>query len=412
MNWIKAGLAICFSIWCSFVWASDPPENVKFEDRRELTSLTGEPGDPQKGHSIIIDRKLGHCIACHKIPRLVDVPFQGNIGPSLSGVADRYTEPELRAWVVNPESYVPGTIMPAFHRINGLFRVLPDRQNKPILTAEQVEDVVAFLLTLNGETKSDLTTPLNRYDPGSGQRFNPPAGSNLNALISGYNFQISQTQEMQDDDMLNPGFLWLDQGRELWEKEEGRKEKSCRNCHDDAGSSMKGVGASYPKYRPASGKVVNIEQRVNICRTERMEAEPWQFNSDEMLAMTVFVKHQSRGMPVKVDIDGPSAPWFERGKKHFFTRRGQFDMNCADCHTANFGKLLRGDLVSQGHTNAYPIYALGDGRVRPLHKLLWHCNDLMRSTPFDFLSDEYVALELYLAWRGQGLPVETPGVRW
>lgn len=86
-------------------------------------------------------------------------------------------------------------------------------------------------------------------------------------------------------------------------------------------------------------------------------------------------------------------------------------MSCAECHNANYGKLLRGDLLSQAQTNGYPEFAL-DGRARLLHKVIWHCNELMRSTPFGVLSDEYVALELFMAWRGQGLPVETPGVRW
>ena len=75
-----------------------------------------------------------------------------------------------------------------------------------------------------------------------------------------------------------------------------------------------------------------------------------------------------------------------------------YEFYCADCHTANQSKLLRGDLLSQGHTNGYPIYALGDTSVRPLHTLLWHCSKLMRSTPFEVLSDEYVNLEL--SWPG------------
>ena len=175
---------------------------------------------------------------------------------------------------------------------------------------------------------------------------------------------------------------------------------------------MRGVGASYPKYHEGAGKVLNLEQQINRCRSERMQAAPWPFGSDELLAITIFVKHQSRAMSVNVAIDGPAAPFFEQGKAFFYRRRGLLDMSCAHCHDQNYGKMLRGDWLSQGHTNAYPIYALGDASARPLHKLLWHCNELMRSTPFEVLSDEFVNLELFLAWRGRGLPVETPGVRW
>lgn len=404
---IASGLLITCLLW---------PGAAASEETRDgqsiPVSLTGKPGNPQRGRAVISERKLGNCLACHQIPTLTEIPFHGNVGPTLAGVANRYSESELRTRIVDPNAFNPGTIMPAFYRTDRLFRVLPQFNNAPILTAEQVEDVVAFLLTLTDNTPGDTATPSQRYDPSAAVGVEPPQGSDLEELISGYYFQIGETRAMQDDDMLNPAFLWVDRGRDLWNEIDGDEGKSCASCHGEAETSMRGIGASYPKYHPSSDKVVNIEQQVNICRSGRMAAEPWEFGSDELLAMTIFVKYQSRGMPVSVQIDGPAAPWFERGKEHFYRRRGQLDMNCADCHTANAAKLLRGDLLSQGHTNAYPIYALGDGRARPLHTLLWHCNELMRSTPFDVLSDEFVALELFLAWRGQGLPVETPGVRW
>lgn len=374
-------------------------------------SLTGVPGDPANGRTVAIERKLGNCLACHQIPPLADVPFHGDVGPSLAGVANRYSEGELRLLILDPKVVHPDTIMPAFHRSEGLFRVMPEFEGKPILSAEQVEDVLAFLGTLTDE--GEMAVPArSTADPGEIVRLPPPSGSTLEELISGYWFQNEETQAMQDDDLLNPGFFWVERGARLWHEVEGAAGESCASCHGEALDTMRGVGAAYPKYRAASGKLVNLEQQVNICRSEHMDAEAWEFGSDELLAMTVFVKHQSRGMPVNVQIDGPAAPSFERGKAHFHQRRGQLDMTCAQCHDANYGKLLRGDLLSQGHTNGYPIYATGDESARPLHKLLWHCNELMRSTPFDVLSDEFVALELYLAWRGQGLPIEVPGVRW
>jgi len=373
-------------------------------------SLTDRPGDPGKARAVIIERSVGNCLACHQIPALDDVPFHGDVGPSLANVANRYSEGELRLLIVNPKARFPDTMMPAFYRKNGFFRVLPKHKGKTILTAGQVEDVVAFLLTLKNPKPAAPVRAM--YNPGAIVPVRTSVGSPLPKLISGYYFQIAETQEMQDDDLLNPAFFGIDLAQERWNAIEGKTGKSCASCHDAVESSMRGVGAGYPKYRAASSKVVNLEQQINICRDERMQAEPWKFNSRELLTMTVLVKYQSRGMPVNVHIGGDAAPFFERGKTHFYRRRGQLDMSCAHCHDQRNGKLLRGDLVSQGHTNAYPIYALGDSSERHLHKLIWHCNDLMRSTPFDFLSDEYVNLELFLAWRGQGLPVEVPGVRW
>ncbi len=372
--------------------------------------LTEGPRGPENGRAVVIDRGLGNCLACHQIPGLADEPFHGSIGPSLAGVANQYSEQDLRLRVVAPGLQNSITIMPAFQRNKGLFRVMPEFLGKSILTGGQVEDVVAFLLTLTDDTDTSLLGRTT-YDPGAIVRVQPPAGGALPELISGYYFQLSEAQEMQDDDFLNPGFFWVDRGRQLWNEIEGAAGKACASCHGEAEGSMRGVGAVYPKYRAASRKVVNLEQQINLCRREQMQAEPWEFDTDELVAMTVYVKHQSRGMPVNVRIDGPAARFFERGKRHFYQRRGQLNMSCAHCHNANRGEFLRGDLLSQGHTNGYPIYSLDDSSLLPLHKLFRQCNQLTRSTPFVVLSNEYVSLELFLAWRGQGLPVEAPGVR-
>ena len=110
-------------------------------------SLTGKPGDPQKGAAVVANRSLGNCLACHKISALQE-PFQGEIGPPLDGVAGRWDEGQLRLIVVNAKEVFDGTVMPAFYRAEGLHRVRPEFQGKPLLTPEQVEDVVAFLKTL------------------------------------------------------------------------------------------------------------------------------------------------------------------------------------------------------------------------------------------------------------------------
>ena len=110
-------------------------------------SLTGKPGDPAKGREVAINRRLGNCLACHHMP-VPEQAFQGEIGPNLAGVADRYTEGELRLRVVNPKVLNEDTFMPAFYRSEDLHRVMKNFQGKTILTAEQVEDVVAYLLTL------------------------------------------------------------------------------------------------------------------------------------------------------------------------------------------------------------------------------------------------------------------------
>ncbi len=110
-------------------------------------SLTGKPGDPVNGRKVAINRKQGNCLACHKMP-IPEQAFHGEVGPDLATVGRSYSEGELRLRVVNPKIVNPDTFMPAFYRPYGLHRVAKNFQGKTILTAEQVEDVVAYLQTL------------------------------------------------------------------------------------------------------------------------------------------------------------------------------------------------------------------------------------------------------------------------
>lgn len=228
---------------------------------------------------------------------------------------------------------------------------------------------------------------------------------------SGYQYRQLKTRAIQDDDDMNPAFLWIEDGKEAWSRVEGDAGKACETCHGRAEETMKGVGASYPKYHPPSGKPINLEQRINLCRTENMRAPAWAWETDELLAMTTYVKHQSRGMPVNVDIDGQARPFFEAGKSLFHKRLGQLDMACTHCHDGRTGKHLRAQQLSQAQINGFPGYFLGFQRVISATFLFRFCNSRVRATPYDFGSEENVSLELYMTWRGQGLPVETPGVR-
>lgn len=107
-------------------------------------------GKADAGKAVIIDRKLGNCIACHSVTALADQPFHGTVGPSLDGVADRYSEAQLRLIVTNAKAMFDGTVMPAFMKKDGFLRVREDLEGKSILTEQQVEDVVAYLMTLKG----------------------------------------------------------------------------------------------------------------------------------------------------------------------------------------------------------------------------------------------------------------------
>ena len=130
-----------------------------------------------------------------------------------------------------------------------------------------------------------------------------------------------------------------------------------------------------------------------------------------MLSVTSYVRHQSRGEPMNVKIDGDAKPFFEKGKAFYKQRRGLLDMSCANCHEDNAGNMIRANLLSQGQSNGFPTYRLKWQKPGSLHRRFRGCNKQVRSQPHAYGADIYDNLELYLAWRGRGLPVETPAVR-
>jgi L-cysteine S-thiosulfotransferase len=111
------------------------------------TPLSGAKGDPQRGRAIVANRQVGLCLLCHSGP-FPEERFQGNLAPDLRGVGSRLTEGEIRARLVDPARANPQTIMPAYYKTDGLTRVSPSYRGKPVLSAEQIEDVVAYLVTL------------------------------------------------------------------------------------------------------------------------------------------------------------------------------------------------------------------------------------------------------------------------
>lgn len=140
---------VCLGLGASVATAVATEQLTSFrivENKAIPAALTGRPGDAARGLAVAADRALGNCLACHAMP--VDQPSQGDVGPDLRGVGARLTEGELRLRVVDPKIVDAQTAMPAYYRVDGLYRVRKDLQGKPILTAGQIEDVVAYLKTL------------------------------------------------------------------------------------------------------------------------------------------------------------------------------------------------------------------------------------------------------------------------
>jgi len=228
---------------------------------------------------------------------------------------------------------------------------------------------------------------------------------------SGFDFMTAETQALQTDDMSNPGMLWVLQGEQLWQRAEGRAQIACSGCHGDAGQTMRGVAARYPAYDEATGRPIDLAERINSCRSARQQAEPLAPESDGLLALTAYVAHQSRGMPVTPASDPRLASFRENGRRLFQSRIGRLDLSCASCHDDNWGKRLGGSVIPQAHPTGYPLYRLEWQAVGSLQRRLRNCMIGVRAEPFTFGAPEFVELELYLMERARSLPVETPAVR-
>ena len=227
---------------------------------------------------------------------------------------------------------------------------------------------------------------------------------------SGDAFLQADTIALQDDDFANSGFLWVERGERLFHAAAGAA-PACSSCHTATDRPLKGVAAHYPKVDPESGKLLNLEARINLCRQNRQDLAPLEYESDDLLGLTAYVASLARGEPVSVEIGGPAAKYYKEGRDYFFLRKGQFNLACSQCHNEHWGRKLRGDTISQGHGTAFPGYRLEWQDFGSLDRRLRDCDSGIRAEPQPYGSEVYTAVQLYLAKRAEGLPMESPGIR-
>jgi len=208
------------------------------------------------------------------------------------------------------------------------------------------------------------------------------------AQRSGLDYASEETRRLQASDAENPGMLWVDSGEKLFKAR-------CASCH----ASMKGVAARYP--RLADGKVLTLEAMVR-------HREPLAYESEEMLALTTYIAYQSRGAPIGQQLSSTDV---ERGRSEYFRRRGQMNLACTHCHDANAGKRIGAETISEGQPNGYPTYRLRWQTLGSLERRLRACFSGIHAEMPAYGDPLLADLEAYLAWRGRGLPIETPAVR-
>jgi len=218
-------------------------------------------------------------------------------------------------------------------------------------------------------------------------------------------FLSPELRAQQEDPSRHPGWLWVEDGESRWRQ----GPRSCASCHGDI-EAMRGVAARYPAVA-ADGALLNLEGRIERCRTQHQDQPPFGYESEPLLGLTAAVALRSRGLPMSVATDGPAASFLAEGRRLYQTRQGQLNLACGQCHDDNAGRRLRGDVISNGLGTGYPAYRLEWNTLGSLHRRLRACSLGVRAVQFPLGSAEYLALELFLAARAQGMAVEAPGLR-
>jgi sulfur-oxidizing protein SoxA len=238
-----------------------------------------------------------------------------------------------------------------------------------------------------------------------------PALAQSDGRRTGYQEMGPALQKMQDDDTSNPAMLFVQVGAAAWTEKSGAAGKSCADCHGDAAASMKGVAARYPAFAADAGKPVDLEGRINLCRTRHQQAPTFGPESDGLLALEAYVALQSRGRRI-APSDGPGLAALRAQGAALYTRRqGQLNLSCANCHDDNAGRKLAGATIPQGHPTGYPVYRLEWQTLGSLKRRLRNCVVGMRAEPWPSEAAEYLALESHLMDRARGMAMDAPGVR-
>ena len=240
----------------------------------------------------------------------------------------------------------------------------------------------------------------------------------LHDFINGvYSIHKSSREQWEAFEEFPQYEIYVDKGEILFNKP-FKNGKTYSSCFPKA---KKGIRQNYPYFSTKRNEVVTLELAINECRKKNGE-KPLKWKKGAMTHLTAYMAYKSRGKKgnVKIVNSAESMKWYERGKKHFYAKRGQLNMSCADCHYHNAGNKIRADILSPalGHTSHFPVYRnkwslvskTGDG-MGTLHRRYGGCNKQVRAKPFKAQSEEYRALEYFHTSMSNGLTMNGPGIR-
>ena len=233
----------------------------------------------------------------------------------------------------------------------------------------------------------------------------------LNEMINGlYAFDEGAREQWLEMEDFPPYEIAIEEGQEAFETAFANG-KGYADCFENGGI---GIKQNYPRFDTDSGEVVTLEYAINKCRTDNGE-EPLPWMAGELAAISAYMAYTSRGNKMSVVIpDDPRAiAAYESGKEYYYTRRGQLEFACENCHMQSAGLQLRADRLSGmlGQATHWPVYRSKWGEIGTLHKRFSECNSQVRAKPYDAQSQVYRELEYFLSYMSNDMEMNGPASR-
>ncbi len=366
--------------WPQTAWKSFPNMSSPGSAAPAAPSSGGLTGDPAKGRAVAEDTRKGNCYACHTAgrhgpDRKTELP--GNVGPDISSLAGR--DPDyLRGRLTDPTVLNPAALMPPFGR-NG------------ILSAQEIEDVVSYLKTL--DTKPSFATPLD--DPNA-----RPAPV--------------ETRDWRDE-FVNPAAAGIARGAGLFQAP-GPTGRSCLSCHSAPEKSFQSWAAAMPKPEPRmGGKVLGVEEFLTRHARATTGAE-FPMTEGGNVDLSIYMRSLADGRPISADTTTPlAAAAVARGRALTEKRVGQLNFACQGCHTTGAERFMRGQWLGSmdagSMTAHFPTYRTSKDQIWDIRKRFQWCNVQVRADELPPDAPEYGDLEMYLTSIAKGKKLSAPGIR-
>jgi sulfur-oxidizing protein SoxA len=262
----------------------------------------------------------------------------------------------------------------------------------------------AYTLPVQASPQADL----EKFRAYFYKRFpNTPKGDFINGV---YSIDPASREQWEEIEEFPPYELNLEKGKTLFETPFANG-KTYASCFPNDGIA---IAQLYPFFDSDSGEIITLEGAINQCREANGE-KPLKWGKGPIADISAYMHYTSRGEIINIVVpDDPRAQAiYERGKAHFYDKRGQMNMACADCHVYNSGNMIRADLLSPalGHVTHFPVYRSKWGGLGTLHRRYGGCNKQVRAKPYKAQSDEYKALEYFHTYMSNGLEINGPGAR-